>query len=196
MVRYFIFDLGNVIVDYTNKRYYDYLSGISGVKRSDVDYLVDPLVAKLEIGIITLEKFQNQVGNSLGIRPRQVKWLEYYKKTVKINNSVLGIVEDLHKKYKTAFLSNIDRSRYDFTMNNILDTSMFDHKYASCFLNIRKPDTEVFRYVAWQLGAKPADIVFVDDRPENVYSSCIVGMHGIRFVGAGKLHRELKRYLE
>jgi len=57
----------------------------------------------------------------------------------------------------------------------------FEHLAFSCYLGSVKPEPECYRAVLAMLGARPADVVFIDDRPENVAGAAAVGIHGVRF---------------
>lgn len=59
-----------------------------------------------------------------------------------------------------------------------------------------KPEAEIFHEtVAW-LGTAPGDIVFVDDREENVAAAERAGLAAVRFRGAAALREDLKALLD
>jgi putative hydrolase of the HAD superfamily len=57
----------------------------------------------------------------------------------------------------------------------------FSHRAFSCFLGAAKPERECYQAVLSVLGAQPADVVFVDDRPENVAAAAGLGIRGVHF---------------
>ena len=63
--------------------------------------------------------------------------------------------------------------------------SRFQHCEFSCFIRAAKPEPECYRAVLDVLGASPAEVVFLDDRPENVAGARAMGIRGIHFTGAG-----------
>ncbi|WP_113705077.1 HAD family hydrolase [Nonomuraea lactucae] len=65
------------------------------------------------------------------------------------------------------------------------------HRVYSGRIGLVKPDREIYDHLARELGADPADVVFVDDRPENVASALRAGMAGIRFTTATALRDAL-----
>jgi len=59
----------------------------------------------------------------------------------------------------------------------------FEHCAFSCFLRAVKPEPECYRAVLAMLGARPAEVVFLDDRPDNVAGAQALGMRGVHFTG-------------
>jgi epoxide hydrolase-like predicted phosphatase len=72
----------------------------------------------------------------------------------------------------------------------------FDFCIASCEVKSRKPDKkiyqEVFKYGDW----RPEEIVFIDDKEENVEAAKRLGIYGIKFNNCKQLLNRLKNKLE
>ena len=90
---------------------------------------------------------------------------------------------------RTALLSNswgtegYPRERWD---------EMFDAVVISGEVGLRKPQPEIYRYTADQLGVVPQACVFVDDLAHNVRGATAVGMAGIHHSDAPTTIRELE----
>ena len=67
----------------------------------------------------------------------------------------------------------------------------FDRRYFSCRLGAAKPDPRAFQIVLRDLGAKPDEVLFIDDRAENTAAARNLGMRTITFTSASALDREL-----
>ncbi|WP_336205078.1 HAD family hydrolase [Nonomuraea sp. LPB2021202275-12-8] len=65
-------------------------------------------------------------------------------------------------------------------------------RFYSGRLGLVKPGRQIYDLVARELGAAPARVVFVDDRPENVAGAEAAGMTGVRFTGADALREVLR----
>jgi putative hydrolase of the HAD superfamily len=72
--------------------------------------------------------------------------------------------------------------------------ALFEHCLFSCFLQLVKPDRAIFLAVLDRLGASPADVIFLDDRPENVAGAAEVGIRGVVFTGPATARAELARH--
>jgi putative hydrolase of the HAD superfamily len=67
----------------------------------------------------------------------------------------------------------------------------FDECYYSCRLGAAKPDPRAFQIVLRGLGAKPDEVLFIDDRAENTAAARNLGVRTITFTSAAALDREL-----
>lgn len=65
------------------------------------------------------------------------------------------------------------------------------HRYYSCRLGLLKPDPAIYRAVLDGLGAEPAQVTFVDDRPANVAGAAAVGLRALLFTDPATLAAEL-----
>ena len=70
----------------------------------------------------------------------------------------------------------------------------FEHLVFSCALKSAKPAPECFRATLALLEADPGDVIFLDDRPENVAGAAALGIRSVRFTGAPAARADLARY--
>lgn len=70
----------------------------------------------------------------------------------------------------------------------------FEHLIFSCYLKLAKPDPECFRAALAVLAAEPADVIFLDDRPDNVAAAAALGIRSAHFTDAGAARADLVRY--
>jgi putative hydrolase of the HAD superfamily len=69
----------------------------------------------------------------------------------------------------------------------------FEHLVFSCALKSAKPDPECFRATLAVLGAEPGDVVFLDDRANNVTAAAALGMRSFQFTDAPAACADLAR---
>jgi HAD superfamily hydrolase (TIGR01509 family) len=67
----------------------------------------------------------------------------------------------------------------------------FDHVLASCHLGVRKPDTAFFQAMLARLRRSADEVLFVDDRVENVGGAREVGIAAHRYRSADEVRRWL-----
>ena len=60
----------------------------------------------------------------------------------------------------------------------------FEHLLFSCFLKTAKPEADCFRGALGLLGASPSDVVFLDDRADNVAAAAALGIRSLQFTDA------------
>jgi len=63
----------------------------------------------------------------------------------------------------------------------------FEKIYVSAELGMIKPDPEIYRYVARDLGIEPSEMVFIDNKKVNVEGAESIGVTGHVFTGVGEL---------
>ncbi len=191
MIKAIIFDLGGVVIDFSNSRYYAHLSRTSGLSESTIRETIErrelPL---LERGMINLTTFERSVARSLGISSKNVEWYKFYTRSVSIDVDVSELIETLHNEYIIAFISNIDKSRYKYTMK-ILDLDLFDFRFASCYIGLRKPGAGIFRHALKTMKISAGQAVFIDNQPENVMGARKIGIESVRFTSRRRLDIQL-----
>ncbi len=70
----------------------------------------------------------------------------------------------------------------------------FEHLMFSCYLKLAKPDPECFLAALAVLQADPADVIFLDDRPDNVAAAAALGIRSAHFTDAGAARAALAEY--
>jgi putative hydrolase of the HAD superfamily len=71
----------------------------------------------------------------------------------------------------------------------------FDHMVFSCELKMGKPDARCFAAALSRLGVTAREVIFVDDRAENVAAAAAAGLRAIRFTSSGQVRAELTELL-
>lgn len=70
--------------------------------------------------------------------------------------------------------------------------ALLDDVVVSGTEGLAKPDPRVYELLVARTGRPLADLVFVDDRPENVEAARALGMAGLVFTGADALRADLR----
>ena len=85
------------------------------------------------------------------------------------------------KGLRTALLSNLPMPLRDALEKDCPWLPHFDVKTYSCDVRKAKPDRQIYDACVSALGVKPPEIVFLDDRPENVKGAMELGIHALLF---------------
>ncbi|MGB0096752.1 MAG: HAD-IA family hydrolase [Solirubrobacteraceae bacterium] len=67
----------------------------------------------------------------------------------------------------------------------------FEHLSFSAELGVIKPDRGAYIAVLGALNARPDEVLFIDDRPENVRGAIEAGLRAVQFSSAERLRLEL-----
>ena len=108
------------------------------------------------------------------IRLDNESWLHLRPGTV-------ALIEDVAAAgYRLALLSNAPAEVAE-VVAGLPVAARFEHCAFSYSLRSVKPDPECYRAVLAMLGASPACVVFLDDRPDNVAGAQALGIRSVRF---------------
>ena len=92
------------------------------------------------------------------------------------------LIEDVAAAgYRLAMLSNAPAEVAE-VVAGLPVAARFEHCVFSCYLGLLKPAPECYRAVLAMLGASPADVVFLDDRPDNVAGAQALGIRSVQFI--------------
>ena len=104
------------------------------------------------------------------------------------------LIEDLAAAgHRLALLSNAPAEVADF-VTALPVAAHFEHCTFSCYLPAAKPEPGCYQAVLAILGASPAEVVFLDDRQENVTGAEALGIRSVQFTGPDQARAALARY--
>jgi putative hydrolase of the HAD superfamily len=93
---------------------------------------------------------------------------------------------------RTAILSNIGDSIAEGIVARLPWLSGFEHCIWSHELFMAKPEPAIFIKTAEALNTAPANILFIDDRKENVEGAAAIEMQSIHYTGHASFEREMR----
>ncbi len=94
---------------------------------------------------------------------------------------------------KTGILSNIGDAMELGVLGRFPALEEFSHHTFSHRLGIAKPDAEIYRHAIAGLGVPAGEILFVDDREENILAARAAGMVAVQYGGHGGFVEEMRR---
>lgn len=145
-------------------------------------------------GLITPAESTPQIAKILGITPEAFRQ-RISQGEVK-DNQMMTFIRGLRKNYKTGLLSNIgkDSLRRRFSEEELAEH--FDAVVVSGEVGYMKPDRAIYRYAAEELGVKPNECIFIDDREVHCRGAAEAGMQPILYEDLGQLKSQLNAYLK
>lgn len=107
---------------------------------------------------------------------------------------LIGFVRSLRPRIRTGILSNAwTGARKNFTA--WISADAFDALTYSCEIGVQKPEPRAYQEAVVPLGCPVADVVFVDDFPENVTGAERAGLSAVRFMSTNQLVEDIARRL-
>lgn len=112
------------------------------------------------------------------------------------NVKMVEYIKDLRQKpwLKVYAMSNV--AKEDFAaLSAKMDWSLFDRVFASGKAGMRKPDPRFYRYVLHEIKSAAGQVVFVDDKQENILAAQSLGMKAFLFEDDDSTIRNLQTVL-
>jgi epoxide hydrolase-like predicted phosphatase len=165
-----------------------------GLERSTVARLLRgpdarPFLTGLETGTLSEAQFESGVAEVLGVPSGGL--IGRLLRAVRPEETMIRAVRAVHDSgVRTALLSN-SWGAADYPLDLLRE--LFDALVLSGEVALRKPDPEIYRLAARELGLEPRDCVFVDDLPHNLEPAAKLGMATVHHTDPAHTAAELTR---
>jgi len=108
-------------------------------------------------------------------------WFEFEHK---LDQKLIDHIQDLRKRgIVCAVATNQDTYRAAYMLEKMGFAQSFDALYASAHLGKAKPDRVFFELILQKYSVAPKEIIFWDDKEENVNAARRLGMHAEVYAG-------------
>jgi putative hydrolase of the HAD superfamily len=193
-----LFDYGGVLCYPQSAHDRDLLARAAGGPAADFDAAYWHYRLDYDRAVLDTTAYWQQVAAWLGTRftgPQIAElsrldtesWLNLQAATVDLT---AGLAAAGHR---LAVLSNAPED-VALAVRELPMASYFEHLLFSCFLKTAKPEADCFRAALGALGADPAEVVFLDDRADNVAAAAVLGIRSLQFTDAATARNELAGY--
>lgn len=187
MIRDIVFDFGGVLVDLAPE---EAIRRLVTLGVHDADTLLDPYLQRgifklLEDGTLTVNEFEQE------LRKTYQKDFTHEELLWAIGGFIKGVpsykfeyIKKLRGEFRISVLSNTNPYILEivdspsFHKNTSL-SSWVDHIYASCEMNLLKPDLEFYKEMMRRGDMDPDKTLFLDDGIANVEAARKVGIESI-----------------
>ena len=191
MIEFVYFDLGNVLWSFEEKRACQNAAILFGVAPNDIHQAVylSGLQNRFEHGLVTPLGFANELSKSLAGAEEPASSqliLDALSDMFTPIESMVGVIASVREAGKrVGILSNtcdahwdwIDRQQHD------LMTGPFDAVVLSHEVNSMKPDDQIYRAAELVAGVPTDQILFLDDKAENVQAAKMRGWKAEQCLG-------------
>lgn len=191
MIKAIIFDLGGVIIEDKSTPYF----------RSHQDKVSPQNFARLleeehktDIGKLSDEEFFKKFDECFGKGEAQKLYLAERRCYQRPDKRVLALIKTLKQHYKIGLISNL----YHYWVEPARKQpylKLFDEVIFSSEVGLEKPDKEIYLLAAKNLGVRPDECLFIDDKQRNIDGANVVGMKGVLFLGTADLEKKLREIL-
>jgi putative hydrolase of the HAD superfamily len=158
---------------------------------------VHPLF-ELEKGRVSEVDFLQQLGDelepALGHRPEMHRFREIYFEALQPNEPMIELMRELKASgYRMAMLTNNVREWEPLWRSMLPVDEIFELVVDSAFVELRKPDTEIYELTLERLGGvAPERCLFIDDIEHNVEAARELGMTAVHYRGNEQAIAEIR----
>lgn len=188
MIKAIIFDCFGVLV---GTGFSDTYRQAGGDPVRDKQFIHDTLNAS-NIGAISGQEMSKMMAEKIGITVEE--WRKAVDKAEQPNKPIFDYIKELRKSYKTAVLSNVNKGTLERKMSPE-QMALFDVVIASAEVGMMKPDPEIYRFAAEQLGVSPEECVFTDDMQDYCDGAEAVGMTSFLYTDFVEIKQKLEALL-
>jgi putative hydrolase of the HAD superfamily len=180
-----MFDYGGVVSQPPSPEEVASLAGAAGVSVTALRDVYWQWRRAYDLAELDASGYWRRVGRSLGrgfseaeiselIRLDSASWLRLQAGTV-------ALIEDLAAAgLPLALLSNAPGELAE-AISALPVAAYFGHLLFSCQLKLAKPDPECYTRALARLGASAEEVIFIDDRAENVTAAAALGLRSVHF---------------
>lgn len=141
------------------------------------------------------EEFWESLANQKGIElpPNwPLSFQSVIKEAMTVRKEMYDLVEELKATdHRVALFSNVEHY-YGQLLRQFGFYDPFELSILSCDIRVKKPDRQAYQILINQLNLPPSEILFIDDKPDNVKSARELGIDAILFESPQQLRQELQ----
>jgi len=190
------FDIGNVLLRFSNKRIIRKIAWAVGRHPIKVARHIwkGRIVDRIERGEVTGEELHSLFVSELGYSGDYPKFKALWCDHFTLDRGSFAILKGLSGKMPTYLLSNtnalhIEHIRERYTFPSLVKGAILSHE-----LKLRKPQIEIYEAALRMSGTAPDETIFIDDLEENCEGARKAGLHAIRYRGAKDLRKRLESH--
>lgn len=148
-------------------------------------------------GALNARRYWQAVADELGDQMDEAKIQELIAADVALwtvpNQEMIDWAADLQRAgIKTGILSNIGDAMEEGILAQCGWLCEFAHHTFSHRLGTAKPDPAIYLHAVKGLGVAPQEVLFIDDREDNIAAAAATGMKAVRYTGHNSFVREMR----
>lgn len=196
MIRNIVFDVGNVLVEYSWERMLEALH-ITGKAYDAVAKAtaLSPMWNELDRSFLSDEEILQGFINNAPEYEREIRlvWDNIPESIHCYDYSVEWVRKFRKKGYKTYILSNYSKRGYEVTKQELPFVADMDGVLFSYEVKLVKPEPEIYQTLLEKFQLKPEECVFMDDNEKNIIAAREAGIHAIHFKNKEQAEEELAK---
>lgn len=180
-----VFDIGNVLIEWNPERFYDAKIGAARRKSMFAEVDLHAMNDRVDRGAPFQETIYRTAEHYPQYRDEIRMWHDHWIEMAspEIPHSI-RLLRALRSRGVPVFaLSNFGVGSFEFAETIYPVLSEFDRRYISGYMNVVKPDPEIYLRVETDSRVAAGAMLFADDRNENVAAAAARGWQTHLFEG-------------
>ena len=166
-VDFVLFDLGGVLIELGDVAALQETTGYLG-DRDRWQQILEPWMSRFETGRCSASAFSAGVVADWGVDITAAQYLEILRDwPIGPYPGTSELLSEIHQVVGIGCLSNTNALHWEDQVARWPELEMFDHKFLSFELGLRKPDSAIFQAVADRLPYGRDRVLFLDDLAVN-----------------------------
>lgn len=165
-----------------------------GLDHSDFEERHKRCYDLLEVDAITLDEYLSQtIFHQVRSFPKE-NFIAFMRGESKPDWDMIRMIGTLKEKYSlhVAALSNESREIAEYRIHLFDLKSIIDTFFVSAFIHLQKPDPRFYHLALDVSQVKPAEVLYIDDRPQLVKAAAALHIAGIPHVSLEETKRRIE----
>jgi HAD superfamily hydrolase (TIGR01509 family) len=191
-----VFDLGKVLVDFDYSIAGRRIAAQANLSPAEVQKFLDysPLLYRYETGLMTRQEFYDTVREHTGFRGGFEEFGQFFADIFWEIPLMVEIQATLKRRgIPTYIFSNTNDLAIEHIRRNFPFFSNFDGYILSYEVGAMKPHPKIYEDLEKMAGKRGAEILYLDDRQENVDAGAARGWHVILQTGPEKSRAAMEK---
>jgi glucose-1-phosphatase len=191
-----VFDLGKVLVDFDYSIAGRRLAAQSDMSPAEVQKYLDhsPLLYRYETGLLTQQEFFKEVSQATGFRGSLTEFSSFFADIFSEMPAMIVLHAELRRKgIPTYIFSNTNDMAIEHIRQAFPFFANFDGYILSYEVGAMKPAAKIYEALEAMSGKRGAEILYLDDRQENVSAGAARGWQVILQTDPAKSRAAVER---
>jgi FMN phosphatase YigB (HAD superfamily) len=191
------FDLGKVLVDFDYSIAARKIGERSTQPPENLHTFLgsSPLLFQFETGGLTRQEFFDTIREAIGFQGDVREFGGYFANIFAEMQAMTGLHAELRRRgLKTYIFSNTNDIAIEYIRRNFPFFQNFDGYIFSYEVKAMKPEAKIYEALEKMAGKRGAEIIYIDDRPENISAGAARGWRTILHESPEKSHAALKSF--
>jgi len=179
-----LFDLGNVFIQVNPDNSIQELERLSSFTYQQIHtyFTTSEIVRMYEKGQLTNCEFYKHVLSDFGFSIPKQQFKMLWQSMFSLIDPMIHFLDDIRHQYPCYLLSNTNAWHIEYCQHHYPFLRWFKKLFYSYEMGAIKPDPAIFQAVFTRIGLPPEEILFVDDREENIQAGYKLGMQTVHYI--------------